>query len=166
MQLEITAVDVANKGKYKQATVTYKFKGREGRKTVMSFGSSEKAFLQLASLKLPAFVEVSQVEENGYKNWSDVQAVAQQSAASPASSGSFQRVDDSEKQRLIVRQSSVSNALKLLELQKAKSVSVPLVCATAEQLMQYVYEGLDPVAAQGMNSSMDVPAGEGDDVAF
>ncbi len=79
------------------------------------------------------------------------QAPPQQQAYNPPPQQSAQRVPSEwdkpiewhdKKQLLIVRQSSISNAIELLKSSQAEEITIESVLSTAKRLSQFVYDGI------------------------
>lgn len=146
INIEIKSVDIQNKGKYKIAEVAYEDKGVPKNKKVMSFGKSEQAFLALANKPTGPY-KVTLEKDGEYWNWVAVEKGTAQPASSggaaPASGGSrsFESQEEREaKQRYIVRQSSLSNAIQTLSVNPGKEkISVDDVIGLATTYEQFVF---------------------------
>jgi hypothetical protein len=149
------------KGSYKCATVSGKdlSANRPFEKKVMSFGPSERAFLVLAQNLSGGKFTIEQDKLNDFWTWINM-TPSEGVAASPPASSSYQaapstnkaadnnRFETSDerqaKQRYIVRQSSLSNALTFLELCGSKKPLVAEVIGIAKQFESYVFDEYTP----------------------
>ena len=170
MRIEIINVQAATKptktGKtYVQLDVAYKNLTREGKiegKKIMPFQNPDvHANLQKATMG--QVFEVTTVKEGEYWQWSNVQEVAKggnvESQTSAASSGYASKGTPSPKstyetpeeraarQRLIVRQSCLSNAVETLKVDK-KGVDPTEALKLAERYVGWVF---------GEEAKVDVP---------
>ena len=181
--MQITVIDVGtpnthaakNGRSYQSLEVTYKgADGKVGNKKLMSF-SNPSVFKAAGSWNKGDVVEVqSQKDEQGYWQWTGIgtigdSQVAQQTSAPQASSSAGARVTGSNyetkeeraaRQELIVRQSSLSNAIAILTV-GAKTVDKATVINLAEELTGWVF-GKD---AKGPTPSTDLSDIE-DDIVF
>ena len=180
--MQITVIDVGtpnthaakNGRSYQSLEVTYKgADGKVGNKKLMSF-SNPSVFKAAGSWNKGDVVEVvSQKDDQGYWQWTGIGTegggqVAQQSASSaPAQAGA--RVTGSNyetkeeraaRQELIVRQSSLSNAVSILSV-GAKSVDKGAVISLAQELSDWVF-GKDAKTAVSYDPSN--PADFEDDI--
>lgn len=159
MALNVTIQDVvfsmAGTGprKYKKAEVTYTWQGNNRRQTVMSF-SNPDVFKTLESLKLPANVEVELTKVTGrdgteYTNWAKItQTIGGESAptaSKPAGKvvgSNYETAEERAKRQLmIVRQSSVSNAISMLSagINPGEKLQVTDVLEVAQEFVDFVY---------------------------
>lgn len=147
---------VGSKRGYGKATVTYKAGGGVKTQGVMSF-SNPTVYSQLEGFKQGDFLEV-EVTKNaaGYNQWSSVTKVdanAPTEASSPSTAPSqargssttyaardFENKEErAQRQTLIVRQSSLSNAISILTTGAKTPPSVEDVTNLADVLVGYVY---------------------------
>lgn len=159
MALNVTIQDVvfstAGTGprKYKKAEVTYTWQGNNRRQTVMSF-SNPDVFKTLEGLKLPVNVEVELTKVAGkdgteYTNWAKVTQVGGGESAPTASKpagkvvgSNYETAEERAKRQLmIVRQSSISNAIEFIKLDPATAsdADVEAVLGIAQQFVDFVY---------------------------
>lgn len=158
MSLNVTIQDIvfslAGNGprKYKKAEVTYTWQGNNRRQTVMSF-SNPDVFKTLEGLKCPANVEVDLTkvagkDGNEYTNWAKItqvvggDSVAPSAASKPAGKVVGSNYETSEerakRQLMIVRQSSIANALTYHEKDDVRP-NIEDVLETAQQFVDFVY---------------------------
>lgn len=158
MLIEVISVDVQTKptakGSYQVAEVTYKKDGKVNGKKVMSFGNTANAFKVISQASKGEFFEVTQVKEGEYWNWTNVVKVddngGNAGASAPARSGpatnaspksTYETPEErAAKQVYIARQSSITAALKTLELQKS-SPSREEVVELAAYYLDWVMTG-------------------------
>lgn len=132
MQIEVLSVSVEDKGKYKMAEVAYK--NQEGKvmgKKLMSFGDGAKAFKLLASASAGEMFTVKAAKnDKGFWDWVDAEKGAvdlgtTSKPAAPAGNATprstYETPDERAlRQKLIVRQSSITAALELVKLNNPK----------------------------------------------
>lgn len=153
MQIEIISVTTSftktAKGGYSTAEVKYIEDGnRERERKIVSF-SNPKVFDTIKNAEPGTTWNVT-VKDDEYKNWATIEptageappksAAALPSKAAPTTSQYETRDERNARQRLIVRQSSLSNAIEILT---AGAKSPPLladVAQLADALVAYVYE--------------------------
>ena len=154
MQIEIINVSVENKGKYRVASVSYKDNnGRvDGKKNIMSFGSKD-VFKTISEAQIGDKFDVkSEKNDKGYWEW--IEVVAAGKNTSPSSTGAVESVRKSggwetseeraKRQVYIVRQSSISSAIALAELNKMKLVGEEDIIKSAKVFEEYVF-GIEPL---------------------
>ena len=160
------------RGGYKQFELAYKSEGRVNGKVLRDF--SDKAVYEACrSLQPKDVATVVIAKEAGrdgreFWNWKSVSAggsapasqTAAASAAKPTGrvTGSNYETPEERAQRqvFIVRQSSITAALKILEM-NGKNPSVTDVILLSEQLKNYVFEGI-PSEVKGQIADYAVPA--------
>jgi hypothetical protein len=177
--MQITVIDVGtpnthaakNGRSYQSLEVTYKgADGKVGNKKLMSF-SNPSVFKAAGSWNKGDVVEVvSQKDDQGYWQWTGIGTEGGAPVApAPASSTSGARVTGSNyetkeeraaRQELIVRQSSLSNAISILTV-GAKTVSKAEVLSLATELSDWVF-GKDAKATVSYDPSN--PADFEDDI--
>lgn len=162
MQIEVLSVSVEDKGKYKMMEVAYK--GGDGKvtsKKVMSFGAAADVFSKLSSAKQGDSFEIkSEKNEKGYWDWISIGPVGSGgavAAAKPAGNASPKSTYETSEERanrqvLIVRQSSLSNAVDYLALNTKKVPSVQEVVEVAKFFESYVFGRQDTPADPSMDS--------------
>lgn len=171
--MQITVIDVGtpnthaakNGRSYQSLEVTYKgADGKVGNKKLMSF-SNPSVFKAASSWTKGDVVDVvTQKDDAGYWQWTGLgtgdNQVAQQSTAS-ASTGTRvtgsnyeTKEERAERQKLIVRQSSLSNAIAILTV-GAKEVKKADVLALATELNDWVFN--TPSATDFDSMEDDIP---------
>ena len=102
--------------------------------------------------------------EKGYDAWNAIEAATTKSdtatnatrAETPRFSGDRESKDEREaKQRYIIRQSSLSNAVALLTVGAKTTPKLDEVIALAEELVKFVYEVQDPVDLFNQPNDLD-----------
>lgn len=179
IEIEIVAVDVINKGKYKVAEVTHKQNGKTNTKKVMSFGAQEKAFKFLSSSNVKKGDTYSvEIEKNadGYWDWLSVRfpsadngedqqntVTSSTTKTTPAPNrGNYETPEErAARQMYIVRQSSLTNAIAFLNHTK-KSYEVAEIITLAKEFVDFVFN--DPIIENDStdNSISDID----DDIPF
>lgn len=151
MQIEIIDVNVENKGKYRVANVSYKYNGKVEGKKVMSFTNKE-VFKTVSEAKQGDILEVkSQKNDAGFWEWTEaapqgkntgVAETNQRHSQATAVSRNFETSEERAKRQVyIVRQSSITAALGLIELNKPKGpITVEDVVNTAKSFEEYVFD--------------------------
>lgn len=156
MQIEVSQVAVENKGKYKVATVTYKGPdGKVEQKNLMSFGDSKAAYDKLSQATQGDLIEVTPTKianKDGKEFWhwlaptvvgkAGISGKAGASNASPSASprSTYETPEErARRQVLIVRQSSVSNAIAYCEYAKAKG-GLDEVLKVAQVIADFVFQ--------------------------
>lgn len=148
--VEVLSVSVEDKGKYKMAEVAYK--GSDGKvtsKKLMSFNYPE-VFNSFANAKQGNVFSVEMVKnDKGYWDWTTATtggaAGGATAKASPAPGNSspkstYETAEErANRQVLIVRQSSLSNAIEFLGLNQKKVPSVQEVVEVASFFEGYVF---------------------------
>ena len=151
MQVEFVEFGFEDKGKYKMGNVTYRKDGKLGEKKIMSFGDAAEVFkyFEKGGAKKGDVLEVKTVKnDKGFWDWVGVGtggATAQPAAstgggnANPGRSN-FETPDErAARQVLIVRQSSLANAIEYLKFNPKKVPSVQEVVDVARFFEDYVY---------------------------
>jgi len=146
--VEVLSVSVEDKGKYKMAEVAYK--GQDGKvtsKKLMSFNYPE-VFKTFADAKQGNVFSVEMVKnDKGYWDWISAVVGGQQSSKpAPSSTGNaspkstYETAEErANRQVLIVRQSSLSNAVEFLGLNTKKIPSAQEVVEVASFFESYVF---------------------------
>jgi hypothetical protein len=161
VNVEITSrAGAAGKKGYEQAEVVYKqeYNGKQDVKTkkIMSF-ANPAVFAAIKAAKTGEVYEVTQVKEGEFWQWTNIvaasaapaaQAAAPSNTKPAAQSNTYGRdfetaTERAEKQRLIVRQSSLSNAVALLTTGAKTPPNVNDVKKLADELVAYVYNAPD-----------------------
>lgn len=151
MRIQIVKVEVENKGKYRVANVThYDDKGKLDNKKIMSF--EKETFKALSEAKQGDLFDVKFIknEKDGktYWNWEvspagkNTEAPTKAAAASAAVRSTYETAEERAKRQVyIVRQSSVTAALGLAELNKAKGpITEEDIIKSARKFEAYVFD--------------------------
>lgn len=147
MLITINAVTINPVKTYKVAEVSYVRDGKENATKVFSFGGSVEAFKQLEALKsFPVDVNVQLVKEKGYWNWKAIELGASGNEAPKAAAvggrvtgSNYETPEERAKRQIyIVRQSSISSAIALAEINAKAKPSVEEVLEVAKQFEEYV----------------------------
>ena len=166
MQIQIVAVQVEDKGKYKMAEVTYKADGKVNLKKIMSFGAAADVFKVVSQAQAGQVFDVSsQKNDKGYWDWVSIsQGGAAQapsssggSVATPSPKSNYETSEErAQRQVLIVRQSSVSSAIEYAKSKKT-APTVEEIIAIARQLEDYVFGRTTPKAGDLPELTDDLP---------
>ena len=152
---------------YNQLEVAYKdnSSGKVAGKKVMSFGAGQPAYKVLRTAQPNDVFEITNRQDGEYWNW--VEAVPASADAAPVASTSKTTVspkstyetaeERAKRQVLIVRQSSLSNAVAFTEGSKSKTVED--VLSLAQTFTDFVFEEAAPTQ---QSSLMDIP----DDIPY
>lgn len=152
MQIEVVAIKVENKGKYRVANVTYKTtEGKVEAKNVMSF-VNKNVFNLLSEAKQGDMFEIkSEKNDKGFWEWKEA-GPAGKNTSSPTegrvavSRSTYETPEErAKKQVYIVRQSSISAALELMKLQERNKVTPADVVELAREFERYVFDIASPV---------------------
>ena len=166
MQITVLSASVEDKGKYKQLEVAYK--GQDGKvssKKIMSFAAPD-VFKTLSSSKQgDEFSVVTVKNDKGYWDWTEVTqgtgGGAVKSAGATASPRSTYETPEERaaRQVLIVRQSSVSNAIEFYKLNAKKQPAPQDIVELAKFFENYVYGKNATPATEGGIAEMsdDIP---------
>ena len=145
----------AGKNKWQKATVTYTHNGQNRKQTVMSF-SNPAVFAYVSKIQHPVAVNVTVTKNaKGYDEWAAVEPATGEAPASPvkaAGAPSGGKVvgsnwetpeERAKRQLMIVRQSSISNAIEYLSVTKGlkedSDEAVKHVLAVAQEFVDFVY---------------------------
>ena len=171
MNITILSVDIKTvptaKGSYQTADVAYKnnsFQGKVEGKKVMSFGATKDSFSTLALAQPGESYEVTIVKnDKGYNDWVSM-AKAEAGASIPAVSApaggkapaatprsTYETPEErAQRQVLIVRQSSLSSAIAMLQAagDKKTAINVDTAILVAKQFEDYVFgkQALGPIS--------------------
>lgn len=132
------------KNKYGKAEVVYAYNGQNRTQKLMSF-SNPAIFKQVQDLKAGDEVEVETTKnDKGYTEWAKITTGSAASSDVPkqasATRSSYETPEERAlRQLMIVRQSSISNAVAMLTTQ-GKPVELASVLDTADQLVAYIYK--------------------------
>lgn len=154
MEIEIQSVGVSytktDKGGYSTAEVKYidQETGREKSKKIMSF-SNPKVFDTLKEAVSGNIFTITEKQVGDFKNWvaiesrstETVQKAATVASKPVATTSQYETRDErNARQRLIVRQSSLSNAVSILSAGAKSPLDVAAVKTLANELTAFVYE--------------------------
>jgi len=163
MQIEVLKVDVENKGKYRQAKVSYKRDdGKVDAKFLVSFANKDVYKTMTEAQPGDAFDVTWEKDEKGFPQWAQVSSLGKatgegvggggnqkvESVARTAVRSSYETPEERAKRQVyIVRQSSISNAIAFLAAREPKGVDVSsdenTVLSLAEIFAHYVFNGLE-----------------------
>lgn len=160
LNITVTAfnVETISKGRrsYRKATVTYDYNGKQSQKIIMDF-ANPKVFETLRTLTLPGqiSVETKRNEETGYTDWVSAQAGQEETnnsntpkaviAPVRVTGSNYETPDErKERQRLIVRQSSLNIATEVIKSQ-SQAITLEALFALAEEIATFVYKKDDDV---------------------
>ena len=155
MQIEIIDVKVENKGKYRVANATYK--GPDGKvdaKKVMSFVNKDVFKAISEAQNGDKFDVKSEKNEGGYWEWKEAVPAGKstggetptQSFAKRSGSTYETSEERAKRQVYIVRQSSITAALELAQINKQTKVTPSDIISLAREFEAYVFEtGTVPV---------------------
>jgi hypothetical protein len=145
------------KGTYGMLTVAYKSNGKIAEKKIMSF-TNPAVFKGLEGLQKGDTIDVTSVknEKTGYWDWTALNegggtpvANTQPATATRVSGSNYETKEErAVKQRYIVRQSSISNAIDSLSIGAKSALSAKDVIALAKEYEEYVFsekEGVDAI---------------------
>ena len=172
INIEVIAVEVINKGKYKVAEVTSKQDGKTGTKKIMSFGAQAHTFGVFSSDKIKkgdCFTVEIEKNADGYWDWIKAvpagsapanDAPANNSKSTPAPrAGNYETPEEREaRQEFIIRQSSLTNAIAYLNHTKKAYEPIEII-DLAESFIMFVYKKAtfgSPIN-QSIDTSQDVP---------
>ncbi len=146
MNIEIIAVAVEDKGKYKVADVSYKADGKTTGKKVMSFGNSAEAFKTLVNAKPGETYSIKSVKnDKNFWDWVSVERgeVAAAVAANKPNATPRSTYETPEeralRQKLIIRQSSISSAIEYYKLVPKKTPDVAELLELASAFERHVW---------------------------
>lgn len=154
-QVKIQEVNVEKvnngKGGYEVANVNYLYKGDAKTTKIMSF-SNPQVFKDVQKF-VGKTVEVSTTQNGKYTNWAKLEPVADE-PTSAATSGAVKSTptrstyetpeERAQRQLMIVRQSSLSNALEYLKtFESVEQTGIQEVLDTAQQFVDFVYKKED-----------------------
>lgn len=134
---------------YSQLTVLYKYNGQISEKKLMSF-SNPAVFKAIEGLSKGDQIDVTSVknEKTGYRDWTAVNQGGSQPATASSTPAAATRVTGSNyetkeerqvKQRYIVRQSSLTNAINSLSIGAKSALSASDVISLAKQYEEFVF---------------------------
>jgi len=149
-QVKIQEVNVEKvnngKGGYEVANVNYLYKGEAKTTKIMSF-SNPQVFKDVQKFAGKT-VSVDTTQNGKYTNWAKIEVVASEDApastskptSTPTRSTYETPEERAQRQLMIVRQSSISNALTYLgQVNNEEPASVDYVLGIAQQFVDFVY---------------------------
>lgn len=146
MDIEIIAVNVENKGNYRVADVSYKANGKTNGKKVMSFGNSEEAFKVISTARQGEAFKIDSVKnEKGFFDWVSAKRIEELPTqqivkSSPTPRNTYETPEERAlRQKLIVRQSSISNAIEYFKLVPKKTPDIQEILDVASQFERHVF---------------------------
>lgn len=141
----------AGKNKWQKATITYTYNGQNRKQTVMSF-SNPAVFAYVSKIQAPTNVAVTVTKNaKGYDEWAAVEPVTADAPASPvkaAGAPSGGKVvgsnwetpeERAKRQLMIVRQSSISNAIEFIKFKELNDATSATVLNLAQEFVDFVY---------------------------
>lgn len=164
VEVEMNAQIEGQKGVYNGARLSYRDKDNKlVEKTFHENALKYNAALKngLSQLEKGDNFVAKQEKKDGYWNWTSVAKGQELTAAkveskAPASGGNWETAEERKnKQVYIVRQSSITAALNLLSQQGVKKPTVADVCQMAEELKEYVFNGVISTRIEDMED--DIP---------
>lgn len=159
MQIKIKEVNVENKGKYKVVHVSAVDTNKETdvNKDVVSFGDSADVFTVLSQAKNGDVFDVTAKQNGKYWNWVAIQAATSGNSSTtptafrsnPAPNrGNYETPEErAARQVYIVRQSSITAALGLLNLNGVKKATEADVLKSARIFEDFVFDRNEAVSA-------------------
>lgn len=140
MQIEIVNVNIEKVRTWQVANVVYKgFNGENKTFKLVSF-SNPATFAVLKDAQAGETYEVTTSKnDKDYTVWTSATKVATSNVATAAAVGKTAWVPDADRQRLIVKQSSLSNAVALIARDGRPPV-VQEILDVADQFVAYVYD--------------------------
>lgn len=147
MQIEVVNVSVEDKGKYNMAVVAYRENGQLKEKKIMSFGAASAVYKVLSKASQGQKFDVKATKnDKGYWDWTEITESNGESSkggstlGNPAPKSNYETAEErAMRQVLIVRQSSVSNAIEYLKANPKKVPTVQEVLMVAKQFEDYVF---------------------------
>ena len=152
---EIKAVTLVTKtgksGKpYQCAQVEYRDdQGKLQERTIMPFGTQANTFNKLKDIQPGSYTVTMVKNDAGFNDWTDINAggtttVAEgnttRAGSTPAPRNTYETAEERAlRQKLIVRQSSLTNAIALFELDKKRVPTVQDVIHVAKQFEDFVF---------------------------
>lgn len=162
MQIEVLSTSVEDKGKYKQLEVAYKGgDGKVSSKKIMSFAAPDVFKILSSSKQGDAFDVTTVKNDKGYWDWTTLTPGSGgggvvKAAGSPAPRSTYETPEErANRQVLIVRQSSVSNAIEFYKLNAKKQPSVGDIVEVAQFFENYVFGKNTSPKSDGGLSEMD-----------
>ncbi len=149
MQIEVVSVDVVNKGKYREANVTYKdSNGKvDAKKKIMSF-TFKDVFKAISEAKQGDKFNVTLAKnDKGYWDWTEVGQDGKNTGEAPSkkfeavSKNTYETAEErARKQVYIVRQSSITAALGLADRNGFDTLTEEDIIKSARRFETYVFD--------------------------
>lgn len=162
VEVEMNAQIEGQKGVYNGARLAYRDKDNKlVEKTFHENALKYNAALKngLSQLEKGDNFVAKQEKKDGYWIWTSIAKGQEPAVVSkvPASGGNWETAEErSKKQIYIVRQSSITAALNLLSQQGVKKPTVADVCQMAEELKEYVFNGVISTRIEDMEDDIPV----------
>lgn len=147
IKVQEVTVETVQKGKnkYQMATVVYTDGGKNFTKKIMSF-SNPAVFDTVKNAKAGEEYDVKAVKDGDYWNWAAITKVDGDTPtkAAPAAGkvvGSNYETAEERKlrQMLIVKQSSIANAIEFVKMAQADGITIQGVLNVAQEFVDFVY---------------------------
>lgn len=149
IKVQEVTVETVQKGrnKYQVATVVYTDGGKNFTKKIMSF-SNPAVFDTVKNAKSGEEYDVKAVKDGDFWNWASITPVGSAETGAPAAKasggkvvGSNYETADERKQRqlLIVKQSSIANALEFVKMAQVLGITIKGVLDVAQEFVDFVY---------------------------
>jgi hypothetical protein len=138
------------KNKYQVASVVYTDGGKNFTKKIMSF-ANPAVFATVKNAKSGEEYEVKAVKDGDYWNWASIEKVdgnasgAGTTKAAGANAGkvvgsNYETAEERKlRQMLIVKQSSIANALEFVKMAQADGITIQGVLDVAQEFVDFVY---------------------------
>ncbi len=171
---EIKAVNLVTKtskaGKpYQVAVVEYRDdSGKLQERNIMPFGSQKNAFDSLSGITPGTYSITMEKNDQGYWDWVGVGApnteasTPARASSTPTPRNTYETPEERAlRQKFIIRQSSLTNAIALYELDKKKTPTVQDVIQVAKQFEDFVFgketQGVGGPEAELIAMEDDIP---------
>lgn len=168
MQIKIVSVgDVFQQGKLKKMKIKYEADGKEKERTLVGIGDTKAVLETLSSASAGEVYDVALKKDGEYWNWVGLEKLDRVSGSSKAServasgretsgSNSYESRFETPQERaarqvLIVRQSSVSNALEYLKAtRQGGEFDISDIFGAARMMEDFVYGRMSKEDADGL----------------
>ena len=147
LEIRIKSIDDESKGKYNQLSVGYTDinSGQEHTYKLMSFVNKEAYNMLKSSKSGDEFYVVCNKNDKGYWTWQEVSVLGSQvktAKANPSPRSTYETPEErARKQLYIIRQSSLTNAIAMLQAagDKKTPINVDTVVHVAQKFEEYVF---------------------------
>lgn len=147
LEIRIKSIDDESKGKYNQLSVGYTDinSGQEHTYKLMSFVNKEAYNMLKSSKSGDEFHVVCNKNDKGYWTWQEVSVLGSQvktAKANPSPRSTYETPEErARKQLYIIRQSSLTNAIAMLQAagDKKTPINVDTVVHVAQKFEEYVF---------------------------